>query len=87
MAKNDAGCWTLKCYNALFLTVAKYDSPLKAESLPNYILMTVSILMAGDNRECFDQIGTNWCKIVRYCDDLGLYLSCMTSKDNLDFKS
>ena len=29
----------------------------------------------------------NSCKMVRCCDNLGLYLNCTTFKDNLDFKS
>ena len=49
--------------------------------------MTVSLLIAGDNRKGFDQIGKNWITLVRFCDDLVLYLNCTTSTDNLDFKS
>ena len=71
------------CFSYNLLTMIHHF--LKAESL-FYIMMTVSILIAGDNRKILDQIGNTWKKIVGFCDHSMLYLICRISKDNLEFK-
>ena len=49
--------------------------------------MIVLILIVGGNRKRFDQMSKNWPKVVRFCNNLGQYFNCTTSKGNLDLKS
>ena len=51
---------------------------LKSLSMIHYFFESSKHHLPIDKRKGFDQISKNWCKIVRFFDDLRLFLNCTT---------